>query len=98
MFSGIQEILLIALILLGIFLMPRMMSPKTQPKKAIVRRPARKLSWRLRLSIVLSVLWPLFCAAYFRPWNEDILHFAVIGLGPVVLGWSVKWIMEGMKR
>jgi len=98
MFSGIQEVLLIVLIVLGIFLIPRMMSPKPQARKPIVRRPARRLSWKMRLSLVLSVLWPLSCAVYFKPWNQDIVRFAIIGLGPVVLGWSVSWIKEGMKK
>jgi hypothetical protein len=98
MFSGIQEVLLIVLIVLGIFLVPRMMGPKPEAKQPIVRRPARSISWRLRLCIVLSILWPLCCAVYFKPWNQDILRFSVIGIGPVVLGWSVSWILAGMRR
>lgn len=98
MFSGIQEILLIVLIFLGIFLIPRMMKTRPAPQPAGLRRPDLKWSWTLRLAIVGSILWPTCCAFYVKPWQQDVARFAVLGVGPVVVGWSIKWVLAGMKN
>lgn len=98
MFSGIQEILLIVLLVLGIFLVPRMIKPRPAPQKVVLRRPALKFSWPLRLAIVMTILWPLACAVYFKPWHQALVPFAVIGIGPVVVGWSACWVLSGMKK
>ena len=98
MFSGIQEILLILLIISGIFLVPRMMNPRPAPQKVVLRRPALKFSWTLRLAIILSFLWPAACALYFKPWQQNVIPFVTLGIGPVVVGWSLKWVLAGMKN
>jgi hypothetical protein len=98
MFSGIQEILLIMLIILGIIIIPRMMKPRPDPPKIVFQRSSLRLSWTLRLAIVLSILWPAAWAFYFRPWKQDLSSFVALGLGPVVIGWSLKWVLAGMKN
>lgn len=98
MFSGIQEILLIVLILLGIFLVPRMMKPQQAPRRMAERPPVPPFSWTLRLAIVLSLLWPVFWALYLKPWQQDITAFAFVGIGPVAIGWGFKWILAGMRN
>ena len=98
MFSGIQEILLIVLIVSGIFLVPRMMKPRPAPQKIVLRRHALKVSWKLRLAIVMSILWPLACAVYFKPWQQTLIPYAVVGIGPVFVGWSVNWVVAGMRK
>ena len=95
MVSGLQEILIILIILLGLFFIPRMMNNRKAPPAVVFRRKPSRLSWAYRLAIVLSVLWPLACTAYFRPWQDDAVSFAVVGLGPVIVGWSVHWVMAG---
>lgn len=97
MFSGIQEILLIVLIILGIFLIPRMLKPRPDPPK-VFQRPGLRLSWTLRLAIVLSILWPAAWAFYLRPWQQDLAAFVALGVGPVAVGWSLKWVLAGMKN
>lgn len=96
MFSGIQEILLIVLILLGIFMIPRMMNPGKTRQKGVVRRPPLKLSWTLRLAVVCSILWPAASALYFKPWEQEMTRFLFIGIGPVVLAWGLKWVLNGL--
>jgi hypothetical protein len=98
MFSGIQEILLIVLIISGIFLVPRMMNPRSSPPKVVLHRPSLSFSWMLRLALILSILWPVACALFFKPWQQDIIPFATVGIGPVVIGWSLKWVLAGMKN
>jgi hypothetical protein len=97
MFSGIQEILVIVLIISGVFLVPRMMNPRPAPQKVVLRRAPLRLSWRFRLAIILSVLWPLACALFFKPWHQGLVPFATLGIGPVVVGWSLRWVLAGMK-
>ena len=98
MFSGIQEILIIVLIISGIFLVPRMMNPRPAPQKVVMRRAPLKLSWALRLAVILSILWPVACALYFKPWQQNLIPFATVGIGPVAIGWSIKWVLAGMKN
>jgi hypothetical protein len=98
MFSGMQEILVIVLIFLGIFLLPRMVRPRPASRKVVLVRPALTLSWPLRLALVLSILWPVACALYFRPWQQNAIRFTTLGIGPVAVGWSLKWILAGMKN
>ena len=98
MFSGLQEILIIALIVSGIFLVPRMMKPRPPPQKIVLRRPSLKFSWTVRLAIVLSILWPVAWALYFKPWQHAVIPFTMIGIGPVVLGWSFNWVVAGMRK
>ena len=98
MFSGIQEILLIVLIVLAIFLIPRMIKPRPSPEPMRTRRPLPSLSWTLRLAIVLSILWPIGCALYFKPWQQALVPFAAVGICPVVVAWSLNWVMAGMKK
>ena len=98
MFSGIQEILIIVLIVLGLFLVPRMMPPRPAVQRPLVRWPGLRISWPLRLAMVLSILWPVAWALYLRPWRQEALPFALIGIGPVAIGWSLKWVIDGIKK
>jgi hypothetical protein len=99
MFSGFQEILLIGLIIMGILILPRMVKPQPPPPKTSVCRAAPRLTWTFRLAFVLTILWPACWALYFAPWRAPHrVSFAVIGIGPVVVGWCLKWILAGMKN
>ena len=98
MFSGIQEILLIVLIVLAIFLIPRMIKTRPSPAPVRMHRPVPPLSWTLRLAIVLSILWPIGCSLYFKPWQQALIPFVAFGVGPVAVAWSLHWVMAGMKK
>jgi uncharacterized protein YacL len=98
MFSGMQELLLIVLIVLGIFLVPRMIKPMPAPRKAMLRRPVVRLTRAVRLAIISSVLWPAACALYLKPWQQSGILFVTLGIGPVALGWSLRWVLAGLKN
>jgi hypothetical protein len=98
MFSGIQEILIIVLIISGIFLAPRMMNRRPAPQTIVMRRAPLKLSWVLRLAVILSILWPVACALHFKPWQQNRIPFAAVGIGPVAVGWSIRWVLAGIKN
>ena len=98
MFSGIQEIIVIVLIVLGLILVPRMMAPRPAPRQPRVCRPRLPITWTVRLAIVVSILWPLAWALYFKPWQQDAIRFALIGIGPVAIGWSLRWVINGINK
>ena len=92
--SGVNEILIIAAIVAGIFFVPRMMPAKRQMQ---VSKKAVTLSGRMRLAIAISIIYPLAAAAYFQPWKKDLLLFLYMGIGPVVFYWLMKWVFAGLK-
>ncbi len=99
MFSGFQEILLLALIGLGIFLIPRMMPNSRKTVKT--ERPVgilTALSGKMRLALVISVIWPLIVAFYIAPWADDLNLFLIIGPGVVITGWGTAWVISGFKQ
>ena len=97
MLSGIQEILLIVAIIMAILFIPRMTG---RNRSHTIKRPrpltARfHLSGKLRLALSASLLWPLGAAIYLEPWREPLAPFLIFGLGPVLLCWSITWVMAG---
>lgn len=97
MFSGIQEILVLVAIILGILFLPRILN-RGQDKQAVAPHPAVVLSGKTRLAIAASVLWPAAMAAFMQPWKDDLFPFLYIGLGPVAVGWIIFWVYTGFLR
>ena len=93
--SGFQEILLVAVILVGILFVPRMMARKIEPGP---RRPAVVLSRKTRLAVAASVVYPAIAAALLQPWRRGVMMFFYAGLGPIVLGWLAYWVFAGRKK
>jgi len=92
--SGVNEILIIAAIVMGIFFAPRMMPAKRQVQ---VSNKLVALSGKMRLAIAISIVYPLAAAAYLQPWKNDLVLFLYVGIGPVVLYWLMKWVFAGIK-
>ena len=93
--SGLQEILLIILVIAFILFLPRITgrgTTKTSNKKL------QTLSGRMRLAILASVIWLILCATYFKPWRGEILAFTLVGLCPIILGWGTLWVVDGFKK
>ena len=100
MFAGIQEILLLVIIILAIFILPRVLSrgkgnETTEPS---ISRMMSLISGPMRLALVASIVWPLAVAAYLEPWKSGLFPYLYIGFGPVLFGWSVRWIIIGYRR
>ena len=93
--SGFHEILLVAVILLAILFVPRMMPRKIENRP---KQPPLVLSRNKRLAITASVLFPVAVAGFLQPWRKDLILFAYFGLGPVILGWLLYWIITGRKK
>jgi hypothetical protein len=96
MFSGIQEILVLVAIILGILFLPRILN--RNPEKKATLLPAVVLTGKTRLAIAASILWPAAMAAFMQPWKDDFFQFLYIGLGPVILSWIVFWVYTGFIR
>lgn len=93
--SGLQEILVIILVIVFILFLPRITGRGTTKTS---NKTLQTLSGRLRLAVVASVLWLLLWATYFKPWRGEILAFTLVGLCPVILGWGTLWVIDGFKK
>ena len=97
MFSGIQEILVLVIIILGILFLPRILNRGSDSRPA-VQKPAVVISGKMRLAFSASVLWPAVMAAFMQPWKKDLYLFLYIGLGPVAVVWMVYWVLTGFRK
>ena len=93
--SGFHEILLVAVILLGILFLPRMLPRKGAQTST---RPAIVISRNLRIAIAASVIYPIVAAAFLQPWRKDPILFLYTGVGPVLLAWLFYWVFNGRKK
>ena len=93
--SGFQEILLVAVIFLGILFVPRMMSRKGVPTPP---RPVVVISRNMRLAIAASVIYPVVAAAWLQPWRKDLILCLYAGLGPALVGWLLYWVLAGRRK
>ncbi len=97
--TGASEILVLVLLISGILILPRFF--KNEPvKKGSTFSPANKiknLSIKARAAIFLTIAYPVCIALILRPWESNSNWFLITGIAPVVIAWSVKWILGGPK-
>ncbi|MFZ0726762.1 MAG: hypothetical protein WAO07_14885 [Desulfobacterales bacterium] len=100
MFSGLQEILLILLIVLAIFFLPRLAARRRAPvaPDRVTRRPRPRLSGPLRTAILASLVWLFLTAVHFEPWQRNLTPYLYAGAAPVALFWGVLWIVTGFRQ
>lgn len=101
MFAGTQEIFVLIIIAVLVFLLPRLFSRNQSRRSTEVSLSASvsKLSGRMRLAIIASILWPLSVAAYLKPWTSGTMDASFyIGIGPVILAWSIRWVVAGFRK
>ena len=99
MVTGIQELLLIALIITALILLPRLTARGKSEAglKTAQRLQLPSFTGRQRLAIVVSLIWPIIVTLYLSPWTNGWRQFVIVGLGPIVLGWSIVWVITGFK-
>jgi len=95
--SGLSEILLLVVIVLVVFMLPRMLNKKSDGTS---QRPVErfKLTGRMRLAILVSVIWPGLMALLLKPWNGNGFLFMCLGVAPIALIWSISWVFIGFKK
>ena len=92
---GLQEILIITAIILGLLFIPRM-TAKRQPERPAA--PKFRLSGKMRMAVAASTVYTALTAGYFRPWQKDPLMFLFFGIGPVALAWLLYWVLVGFTK
>jgi hypothetical protein len=97
MFSGIQEILVLVVIILGILFLPRILNRGRENMPAAAK-PTVELSGKMRLAIAASIFWPGVMAAFMQPWKNDLYNFLYIGFGPVAFLWLIYWVLSGFRK
>ena len=97
MFSGIQEILVLVIIILGILFLPRILN-RGGEKQSVETKPVIVLTGRMRLAVAASFLWPALIAAFMQPWKQDLFSYLYLGLGPVAIVWIVYWVITGFSK
>jgi hypothetical protein len=90
-----QEIMVLIVIVLAIFYLPRVMGGRPAPVKA-VRRPT--LTGWMRLAILMTVFWIAGSAVILRPWETDPLPFLYTGLAPAAILWGSTWVWFGYRK
>ena len=100
MFSGINEILLVAAIVLAIILIPRITASRNPGRPRVPSRVKSgfALSGRQRLAILVSFFWIVFWAVRYEPWQKEWKLFVYIGLGPVLVIWGLFWALQGLRK
>ncbi len=95
--TGISEILILVLLIVGILILPRIFKGDPE-KKTFSADKLKTFSIKLRLSIVLTLIFPIAMALYLKPWNRNLISYFSYGIIPVALIWSMVWILAGKKK
>ncbi len=92
--SGLQEILVIVLIVLALWAVPRLTG---RSRGYAAGQPVRRFSLqgRTRLAILASAVWVAAAGLVLNPLEGPVLPFVLAGPGPVALGWGAAWVMRG---
>ena len=90
-----QEILVLIVIALAIFYLPRAIGRRRSPARE-VRRTA--LTGWMRLAILMTVFWIAGSAVILKPWQGDVLPFFYTGLAPVAALWGSTWVWFGYRK
>ena len=97
--SGFQEILVIALLVAVIFILPRRLGrQRNSGRSAGVPATLKALSGRIRLALLLSLIWIASASFYWRPWQGEPLPFLTIGVAPIVVCWGLIWVLAGFRK
>ena len=92
-----QEILVMIVVALALFALPRILGKRPEPAPIrVVRRPP--LTGRMRLAILITLFWLLGAAAVLEPWQGDVFPFLYTGLAPVAALWGATWVWFGYRK
>lgn len=94
--SGLQEILVLIIIVIVLFFLPRMVSRPAQVPKPPVQ--IKQIPGKWRLAVFLSLVWLVVTALWLKPWQGSPVMFAGVGALPVLLFWGGVWVLTGYRR
>lgn len=90
-----QEVLVVVLIALAVFFLPRILGRRPVPRP-VIARPV--LTGWMRLAIVVTIFWVAGAAFFLKPWQDGSLLFLPIGLGPAAVLWGGVWVWLGYRN
>ncbi len=90
-----QEILVLIVIALALFYIPRLRAGRTVVHET-ARMPA--LTGWIRLAMLVTFLWIAGAAAFIKPWDENFLSFLYAGIAPAFFFWGFAWVIAGYKK
>ncbi len=95
-----NEILLIAALVLALIFIPRINASRKsgRPGVSFYAKSRFSLSGQQRLALLASIIWLVFWAVHYEPWQREWKLFVYIGAGPVVMAWGIIWIFKGTLR
>lgn len=98
--AGVSEILVLILIITGILILPRLFKPQPVARNTdtSLSDKIKQVSVKIRIAICLSLIYPLAAALYLKPWNSNLNLFLITGILPVIIIWSILWIIAGTKK
>ncbi len=96
MFSGFQELLVIAAIFIVLVFLSRF--KRQEGHAAPSRRPKPGFSGILRAAVSLSLAWAAGTAIYLWPWEKGLRPFVLVGVVPVAAVWSIAWVVAGFRQ
>jgi Na+/H+ antiporter NhaD/arsenite permease-like protein len=95
--TGINEILVLVLLIACILILPRLFK-KDSAKKVSTSKKIKNLSAKIRFSIVLTLVYPIVTALYLKPWENNPIVYLSYGVVPVFLVWAIAWVVTGKKK
>ena len=92
-----MEILLIVALILGLFMVPRLLTRK--PEQDFQAPDQRsKVTGRMRMAILVSLCWPALIALFLEPWKGRWPLFFYLAAGPVIFLWGIYWVVSGFRK
>ncbi len=100
MLSGIKEIVLVVMVLVALFMIPRFIRSGKAPEASSKSSGSgdRNQAGMLRLAVLLSVLWIALAMVLLNPIKGELLPFMGAGVLPVGLAWGIRWVVLGFKK
>ena len=99
MLSGVKEFLIIAIVLIGLFFLPRLLRSRKTDGAATSKVSVKKTgnAGLIRLALLLSGIWVVSAFFLMNPMSGKYMPFVGIGILPVALGWGIRWVVLGFK-
>ncbi len=94
--SGLQEILVVVLIVIVLFFLPRVVSRPAQVSRPPVQMKQIPRKWRL--AVFVSLVWLVIAALWLKPWAGSPVMYAGVGALPVAVFWGAVWVITGFHR
>ncbi len=93
--SGLQEILVIVVLVLLVFFIPRMLPRKSGAGN---KSSGIEMSGKMRMGLAASAVYLTIGSGILQPWKKDVALFVYAGIVPVAMGWLLVWVYRGIKK